>query len=41
MDLNETYADEGGPLTLVSADGELNNAAAAEGLSVDDPNMHA
>lgn len=29
-----------GPLTLVSADLELNAAAAAEGLVVDDPNNH-
>jgi len=27
-------------LTLVSADGELNMAARAEGLIVEDPNMH-
>ena len=27
-------------LTLVSADGELNTAAQAEGLSVDNPNLH-
>ncbi len=30
----------GAPLTLVSADLELNAAAQAEGLSVDDPNTH-
>lgn len=29
------------PLTLVCADAELNAAAAAEGLAVDDPSMHA
>jgi predicted nucleic acid-binding protein len=28
------------PLTLLSADGELNAAAMAEGLTVDDPNAH-
>jgi hypothetical protein len=28
------------PLTLLSADGELNAAATAEGLAVDDPNAH-
>ncbi len=28
------------PLTLVSADGELNSAAQAEGISVEDPNRH-
>lgn len=29
-----------GPLTLISADGELNQAAQAEGLLTDDPNLH-
>jgi predicted nucleic acid-binding protein len=29
-----------GPITLISADLELNAAASAEGLSVDDPNTH-
>jgi predicted nucleic acid-binding protein len=29
-----------GPITVISADLELNAAAAAEGLPVDDPNMH-
>jgi hypothetical protein len=29
-----------GPLTLISADGDLNQAAQAEGLLVDDPNQH-
>jgi len=29
-----------GPLTLVSADRELNDAAQAEGLAVEDPNAH-
>ena len=29
-----------GPVTLVSADQELNAAASAEGLAVDDPNSH-
>jgi predicted nucleic acid-binding protein len=28
------------PLTLVSADSELNTAATGEGLPVDDPNAH-
>jgi predicted nucleic acid-binding protein len=28
------------PLTLVSADGDLNTAAAAEGLAVENPNMY-
>lgn len=27
-------------ITLVSADGPLNTAAVAEGLAVDDPNLH-
>ena len=27
-------------LALISADGELNMVAAAEGLAVDDPNVH-
>lgn len=29
-----------GPLTLISADAELNQAAQAEGLLTDDPNQH-
>jgi hypothetical protein len=29
-----------GPVTLVSADQALNNAALAEGLAVDDPRSH-
>jgi hypothetical protein len=29
-----------GPLTLISADDELNQAAQAEGLLTDDPNQH-
>jgi uncharacterized protein len=28
------------PITMVSADGELNTAARAEGLNVEDPNQH-
>jgi predicted nucleic acid-binding protein len=28
------------PLTLVSADGDLNTAATAEGFTVEDPNVH-
>lgn len=40
MDLNEVYRNEGELLTLISADAELNAAAAAEGLLVDDPNLH-
>jgi predicted nucleic acid-binding protein len=30
-----------GPVTLVSADQTLNNAAVAEGMDVDDPNRHS
>jgi predicted nucleic acid-binding protein len=33
-------AKRASPLTLVSADMELNAAAAAEGMPVDDPNLH-
>ncbi len=29
-----------GPLTLISADGELNQVAQAEGILTDDPNQH-
>ena len=29
-----------GPITLISGDRPLNDAAAAEGLPVDDPNLH-
>ena len=29
-----------GPLTLISADNELNQAAQAEGILTDDPNLH-
>ena len=29
-----------GPLTLISADRELNQAAQTEGLLTDDPNLH-
>jgi predicted nucleic acid-binding protein len=33
-------AAQGEVLTLISADGELNAAAVAEGLAFDDPNLH-
>lgn len=36
----EMTADGFGPLTMISADGELNQAAQAEGLLTDDPNQH-
>lgn len=37
---NERTALSLSPLILLSADTDLNNAAAAEGLTVDDPNNH-
>jgi predicted nucleic acid-binding protein len=38
---NRIYRTAGlGPVTLVSADQELNAAATAEGLTVEDPNAH-
>ncbi len=41
LELNRlNRADDYGPVTLVSADRELNNAAMAEGLTIDDPNSH-
>jgi len=36
----EMTADGFGPLTLISADNELNQAAQTEGLLTDDPNQH-
>ena len=40
-DLEAQMTAEGfGPLTLISADVELNQAAQAEGLLTDDPNQH-
>lgn len=36
----EMTADGFGPLTLISADGDLNQAAQTEGLLTDDPNQH-
>ena len=40
-DINAQGLSFGMPkLILVSADGELNSAALAEGLNVDDPNIH-
>jgi hypothetical protein len=29
------------PITFISTDGALNNAALTEGLAVDDPNTHS
>jgi predicted nucleic acid-binding protein len=41
LEANRIYQTAGlGPVTLVSADQELNAAATAEGLAVDDPNTH-
>jgi predicted nucleic acid-binding protein len=41
LDVNVQLVADGQPaIILVSADAELNTAAAAEGLSVDDPNSH-
>ncbi len=34
------HAAGSGLVTMISADHELNNAAIAEGLTVDDPNLH-
>lgn len=41
LDLEMAMTADGlGPLTLISADVELNQAARAEGLLIDDPNQH-
>src|SRR5262249_30139192 len=41
LDLHQRHQDAGfGPVTLVSADQDLNTAATAEGLTVDDPRAH-
>jgi hypothetical protein len=41
LDLHHRHQDAGlGPVTLVSADQALNDAAMAEGLTVDDPRAH-
>jgi len=42
IQVNDAYTAAGQPsaVTLISADLELNAAAAAEGLGVDDPNTH-
>jgi predicted nucleic acid-binding protein len=41
LEVNAAYVAAGQPpVTLISADLELNTAAATEGLSVDDPNTH-
>jgi uncharacterized protein len=41
VELNGRWLAAGmGSITLVSADQQLNNAAVAEGLLVEDPNLH-
>ena len=41
LKVDQLNRDDGfGPVTLVSADRELNAAAAVEGLVVDDPTTH-
>jgi predicted nucleic acid-binding protein len=41
LEVNRDHQNAGiGPVTLVSADQELNAAATAEGLAVEDPTMH-
>jgi predicted nucleic acid-binding protein len=42
LEVNRSHQAGGsGPVTLVSGDRPLNDAAAAEGLPVDDPNLHS
>jgi predicted nucleic acid-binding protein len=42
LEVNRSHQADGfGPITLVSADRDLNAAATAEGLAVDDPNSHS
>ena len=41
LEVRRLHRESGlGPITLVSADRELNAAAAAEGMPIDDPNAH-
>jgi predicted nucleic acid-binding protein len=40
LKVHREYVAFGGSCTLVSADAELNSAALAEGLSVENPNDH-
>ena len=41
LEVNRSHQADGfGPVTLISADQALNDAAIAEGLAVDDPNSH-
>ena len=41
LEVSRSHQTDGfGPVTLISADQALNDAAAAEGLTVEDPNLH-
>jgi predicted nucleic acid-binding protein len=40
LEINRIHQMAGSPVTLVSADRDLNAAATAEGLAVEDPNLH-
>ena len=41
LEVNRSHQADGfAPVTLISADKALNDAATAEGLAVDDPNLH-
>ncbi len=41
LEVNRSHQAAGaGPITFISADRPLNDAATAEGLPVDDPNLH-
>jgi predicted nucleic acid-binding protein len=41
LEVNRSHQADGfGPITLISADQALNDAARAEGLTVEDPNAH-
>ena len=41
LEVNRSHQAAGsGPVTFISADSALNDAATAEGLPVDDPNLH-
>ncbi len=42
LEVNRSHQADGfGPVTLISADQALNDVATAEGLTVEDPNLHA
>ena len=40
LEVNRIHQMAGSPITLASADRDLNAAATAEGLAVDNPNYH-